>query len=79
MYWYPRSLWPLPGELGRKRSVPPRCPEPHHQPTIATCSNLQQPANMKLGRPLNQRATHENTLVMHSNQLRSSGHLRTRK
>ena len=43
--------------------VPEMSPEP---PSAANDHHQQLPANMKLGRPLNPRPTHENTLVMRS-------------
>src|SRR5580658_9869498 len=46
---------------------PRDAPEP---PSTANDHHLQQPANMKLGRALNPRAAHENTLVMRRSSVR---------
>jgi hypothetical protein len=52
-------------ELGLRITDP--CPRDVPElPSIANDGRQQQPANMKLGRALNPRATHENTLVMRS-------------
>jgi hypothetical protein len=46
--------------------APEMPPNSHQQPAIATSS---KPANMKLARALDLRATHENTLVMRRSQV----------
>jgi hypothetical protein len=51
-------------------TCPRDAPEP---PSTANDRHQQHPANMKLGRALNPRATHENTLVMRSSRPTSRG------
>jgi hypothetical protein len=67
----PEALWPETkghaASLARIRGHPLHGAGGHQAPELPPTANgrhQQQPANMKLGRPLNLRATHENILVM---------------